>query len=439
MSIDQKRQIDPSRRRQYVGRIFAAALMAATCAVAVAVPAPAMQAQAAPPSALRLERVVMLVRHGVRAPLDGEPTSLAREAWPVWPSPGGFLTPHGAEGMRLLGAYDRQRFASMHLLPSQGCPAPGAVRIWTNAVERTIASGEALARGLAPDCAIKVDHLPIGQDDPLFAWPGAGLPHFDAAAAVAAVSAQTGGPAKLIAPYGETVRALETVLGCDQPGPTPTCDLAAAPGAITVSADGRGLDLTGPIRTTSGAAQVLMLEYVEGLPMDQVGWGRADPARLAQLSRLHALLFEVYSRPDYIAPRVAGVLGHRLLAAVEGQDGPEPAPRLSLFVGHDDNIAAVTALLGVHFQIPGYGQDDPPLGDALLFEVLKDRRSGQRYVRVLMQAQTPQQLRDLTPLDLAHPPALLSLTPPGCIQPGTGLCRLADFSALMSRRLTPTP
>ena len=413
-----------------------AGLLAAALSAALGAASPS---QAAQHSALRLERVVMLLRHGVRAPLDGEPSNLARQPWPVWSAPGGFLTAHGVEGMRLLGAYDRKLFVAQHLLPSHGCPQPQTVSIWANSVERTIASGQAFARGLAPDCGLAVEHAPLGQDDPLFAWPGAGLPNFDAAAAVASVTAQTGGADRLIAPYGETVRALQAVLACDQPGAAPACDLAAAPGAIKVSADGRGLDLNGPIRTTSGAAQVLMLEYLEGLPMDQVGWGRADPARLAQLSRLHALLFEVYSRPDYIAPRVAGALGHRLLAAIEGGADPAAAPRLTVLVGHDDNIAAVTALLDVHFQMPGYGQDDPPIGDALLFEVLKDGKGGPRYVKVLMQAQTPQQLRELEPLDLAHPPSLLTLAPPECAKAGSSLCRLSDFDALMTRRLTVKP
>ncbi|WP_447410573.1 hypothetical protein, partial [Clostridium perfringens] len=66
--------------------------------------------------------------------------------------------------------------------------------------------------------------------------------------------------------------------------------------------------LTGPIRRYSGTAQVLLLEYLEGLPMAQVGWGRATPAALKRLAVLHAALFDVYARPPYMAARVAGPL-----------------------------------------------------------------------------------------------------------------------------------
>jgi len=56
-----------------------------------------------------------------------------------------------------------------------------------------------------------------------------------------------------------------------------------------------------------------------------------------------------------------------------------------------------------------------------------------------MQAQTPLQLRELTALDLTHPPSLRMLAPPGCARTGSTLCRLADFESLMRRRLAAGP
>ncbi len=389
---------------------------------------------------LKLEHVVMLVRHGVRAPLPDEAgTTPTPKPWPVWSTPGGFLTPHGREGMRLLGAYDRARYAAAGLLPHSGCPAPGSIAIWSNSVERTIASGEALAEGLAPGCGVRVDHLPLNQLDPLFAWAGPETPGFDAPAAVAAINAETGGAARIAAPYRPQLDTLETILGCKAPGVANPCDLADQPAAIKLSPDGRGLDVTGPIRVASGAAQVLMLEYLEGLPMDQVGWGRASLDQITQVSRLHALLFQVYSRPSYLAPRVARDLARRLMALIggDGDDdmGKRSRPALSIIVGHDDNIAAITALLGAHFQLPGYGYDDPPVGGALIFEVYRQPGRMERFVRVLYQAQTPDQLRNLQPLDLAHPPALQGLKLKSCSVSDTGLCRLRDLMARLAHKL----
>jgi 4-phytase/acid phosphatase len=424
------KDLRPSRPRAI---LFAA--LGAIAALSASAPARA----ATDPPGLQLERVVILQRHGLRAPLSGEAAeSLARQPWPKWTTSQSYLTAHGREGMRLFGAYDRQLFASLGLLPKDGCPAPGQIAVWTNSVERTIASGQAVAEGLAPGCAIAIDHLPLDQRDPLFDPFESGQVSIDAPAAVAAINAETGGARKLAAPYGAQIRTVETILGCRGPGVAKPCDIAAEPAAISLSQDGKGVDLSGAINTTSGTAQVFLLEYLEGLPMSQVGWGRASLARITAISRLHALLFDVYARPTYMAKRVAGPLGRRLLAAIDGDPtAGKSAPAVALFVGHDNNIAAVTALLGVHFQLGGYGYDDPPVGGALVFEVLREPKSGQAYVRTLYMAQTPDQLRHLTALDLKHPPSTETLKVEACAAPGASLCTLEAFNALLGQRLAP--
>ena len=59
------------------------------------------------PPGWQAERAVVLVRDGVYAPLQTELDSNVATPWPVWPVQPGFLTPHGAELMRLMGGYYR--------------------------------------------------------------------------------------------------------------------------------------------------------------------------------------------------------------------------------------------------------------------------------------------------------------------------------------------
>lgn len=391
------------------------------------------RARAADKDRLVLERVVMLFRHGVRAPLEGEvgTAGRARQPWPTWSTPGSLLTPHGREGMRLLGAYDRQWLVAAGLLPREGCPVAGSVRIRTNTEQRTIASGQALAAGLAPGCTLAPVHPAPDSEDPLFHPIEAGAVQFDAVAAVQAVLAQTGGPEVLAAPYGDAMRTMEAVLGCrGKP-----CDIARVPAALTPAADGRGMQLSGPIQITSGTAQVFLLQYAEGLPLSQVGWGRASRQRITEMSRLHALLFDIYARPDYMAKRIGGPLVHEMFADIDRPKGP----RLTMLVASDNNIAALSSLMGVHFHIDSYGKDDPPPGGALGVQVLRDLRSGVRYVKVFYQAQTLDQLRALTPLTLAHPPVWQTLAVPGCVRPHGQRCRLDDFRRLLDRRAAIAP
>jgi 4-phytase/acid phosphatase len=382
-----------------------------------------------PQGPLRVERSVMLYRHGIRAPLPGEAAvdAYPHPPWPVWSTPASLLTPHGREAARLMGAYDRQRLSKLGLAAPEGCPAHGVVAIWTNTAERTIASGEAFADGFAPGCGLAVGHQPRDTEDPLFHPIEAKAVDFSGAEAAAAIIAENGGPAALVAPYASKIREMERVLGCDKA--QPPCDIASARTGLAASADGGGLVLDGPISILSGTAQVFMLQYAEGLPLDRVGWGRASPRTLEEVSRLHALLFDIHVRPRYMARRIGGPMARRISGILAAKD----APAVNVFVGHDNNIAALASLVGAHFKMDGYGQDDPPIGGALELQVLVDGQ-GRRFVAAYYEAQTPDQLRRLAPLSLAHPPARRDLEL-ACHAPGERLCRLNDFLAALDRRL----
>lgn len=417
---------------QVLGAALAGMLVSGAGAAGLDAPAPLtappVLAAGAPP--LRLERVVMLIRHGVRAPLAGEAAvpGLVSDPWPSWDAVPSHLTAHGYQAARLMGAYQRRLLAAQGLLPADGCPAAGTVAIWTNSVERTIRTGDAMAEGLAPGCPLPVAHLPLDRRDPLFDPFEAGAATVDGAQAVAAIRRQIGDPAALTAPYGAEIGLIERALGCRRH--QPPCDIAADPTRITAAADNRGIDLSGAVNTTSGTAQVLVLQYLEGMPPDQVAWGRLGRDDLTRVSRLHALLFEVYARPAYMARRKAVALAPRLLAALRDP----AAPPVTLLVGHDDNIAAVAGLLGAHFQVDSYGQDDPPVGGGLRLELWRDAATGAAYVRAAYQAQTMDQVRELRPLSLTAPPSTQVLRIPACALPGADLCRLDDVAAL----LTPT-
>ncbi|QBG98816.1 histidine-type phosphatase [Xanthomonas oryzae] len=376
----------------------------------------------------QLERVVVVFRHGVRAPLQGEAAAAhyADQPWPQWSTPASLLTPHGRKGVQLSGEYLRQWLAQQALLPSSGCPATGSVSVWANTDQRTIDSGALLADALAPGCGIVAGHREAGSNDPLFRPIEAGAVPFDATAAVASIQQQTGGPAALLQGHAAELQALQQILGCTR---TP-CDFAQMPSTLAPSANGRGLRLGGPIDLTSGTGEVLLLQYAEGLPLSQVGWGRATPERLAQVSRLHALLFDIYARPHYMAARSGAPLAREVLQRFSDAQ----APKVSLFVGSDTHIAALSGLLGAHFHLPGYGADDPPPGGALLLGLWREP-SGERVVRAQYLAQSLDQLRTLAPLDLAHPP-LQQRVALGLCAPLQGMaCPLPEFAKALEQQL----
>jgi 4-phytase/acid phosphatase len=367
---------------------------------------------------LRVEKTVLLYRHGVRAPLEPEAAleDLPHQPLPAWPVAPGLLTPHGGLALERIGAWRRAQFRRDGLWHS-ACPTEQDLAIWTNTAARTIASGEALARGLAPGCAVGIGHLPVDQTDPLFEPMRLRNLPFDGAAALHSIAEYTGGPAAMATRHGAALRELARVIGCDQTAQP--CDLGADAGRVALSDDGHEVALSGAIRKYSGTAQVFLLEYLEGLPMAQVGWGRASPAALRRLAPLHAALFDVYTRPPYMAARVAGPLALRIAAILRDPH----APKVSIFMGHDSNVSALAALLGVKITSAGYAPGDPPPGGALAIEVLRDAH-GRRWARMYFEAAGPEQIRHLTRLTASRPPSHRMLTLPAC---GHARCSLGKL------------
>ncbi len=386
-------------------------------------------------SDMRLEKVVLMVRHGLRAPLAEEAPvgDMAQAPWPTWPVDHSMLTARGYEGMRLLGVYDREAYAARGLFEASGCPLGGSVRVHASPSPRAIASAKAMIEGFAKGCAIPVSHAPAGGIDAIFDPGGAKVVTSDARAAIASIDQATGGIAALARRHAAAFHTLEDVLGCRAKGMTHPCDILSEASVLEASKnDPASFDFEGPIMTASGTAQVFLLEYAQGFPQAKVGWGRADPAAIEKMGELHSLLFDVLVRPPYQAARQSAVLGRRILASLRDPSGP----RLDLVVGHDNNVNGMAAVLGVSFKVDGYARNDATVGGALGFELLRDSRSAQRYVRVIYQSQTLEQLRELTPLSLAHPPAYATLPVAACGR-ADGLCTLEDFTRLVESRLAP--
>jgi 4-phytase/acid phosphatase len=371
-----------------------------------------------------VERVVLYMRHGVRSPTKDPPTApeVTAAPWPKWSVPPGWLTAHGVQGVRRLGTFDRSWLVRSGLLPAQGCP--DSARIWLHADsdQRTIATGDEWLASIAPGCTLGNEHLPQGQPDPLFRHAG----EMDPDAANAAVTSALGAPGieGLEASRREALITLDRIL-CGEK--TTDCGLGRQSTVLMPAKSGRGPRLMGALATASTLAQDLTLEYAEGLPEGQVGWGRATAADIQAVGIFHSTQYLVLGRQPYLAARYVGPIVQRILDALTRTDSP--APVITTLIGHDSGVASLTGLLGAHFQVPGYAADDPPPGGALIYERLRDGK-GQRFVRVSFRAQSLEQLRTLSPLD-KDPPYYTALSIEGC---GT-LCPLETLQQRLEGEL----
>lgn len=402
-------------------RSFCTCLLLAASAWLLPTAAPAAQPQ------LKLERVVMLMRHGIRPPTALQPIPLQYSAkpWPQWPVAPGLLTPHGAQGITLLATSDRGYFAKSGLLAPSGCPATGQVSITASHVPRAVATAEAWSNGFATGCNVAVAHPAPGAPDPLFHILDPQPAWFDGRRAYQAALAQPpkGGIAVEVKQLAPELTEVSSILGCVPPA----CNLMAG-SSIKEHPHGRP-DVEGPLDAASTAGETFLLEYLEGMPKDQVAWGLANRNQISRLLVFNSVKFKYADRPRFIAAASAGPLAKAIVQALTS------GPPVTLLAGHDTNIADLGGLLNAHWRVAGYPADAIPPGSAFGFELLSDRR-GRQFVRPFFRAQTMKQLRNLEPLSAANPPYRQLVHIPGCSSAAVPSgCELGTFTRLVAQRM----
>lgn len=411
--------------------------------------APSGSAQQQPPApqapAGTLVKVVILSRHGVRSPLV-DPSVLAAwtsSPWPVWLCPDadpnwqcgdGDLTPRGASLAEQMG----ESYRNFYRFFSAGCPTPDELFFWADTDERTLATGDALLHGLVPGCRPAApapwpylhSHQQASKEDQdkIFHPVTNNSCKLDPVRAEEAMVQQAGGS---LASFLDRVRepmitsqcTLQCCLrgNCDKDDWWRACGLQQKPPAclrvrpkvvncracfLHLPDDDAAtrVEFGGAARIASTFAELLLLEYANGFPDGQVGFGRAGSpdvsAKMFDMFRLHTEAFAIEQRTPYIARLQGSRLLRKILLALQGGndgsgEGIAPAnAKFVAFVGHDTSIANVASMLNVHWKQPAYQQDQTPPAGALIFE-LHRTPDEQRTVSAHYVAQTPDDMRKL--------------------------------------------
>jgi 4-phytase/acid phosphatase len=398
-------------------------------------------AQTSPASSPKLQFVVIVTRHGVRSPTGktDQLNAYSSKPWPAWSVPPGYLTEHGAKLMTQFGAYDRAFYAQQGLFSASPCEEADRLFIYADSDQRTRETGKALAAGLFPGCPVETHGLPEGTADPLFHTRGQPS-DADKQLALAAVSGRIGGnPAGLTEAYRLQLDALQQVLrGCIQaPCAAPTASPAASfldvPSTLAVGKSDHLAEMHGPLSLASTMSENLLLEYTEGFETAKVGWGNVDGAKLRELIQLHTAASDVMLRTPFIARAQATNLMEVIVNSMRQAAEQKPASgalgpakdRMLIVVGHDTNLNNIAGALGLSWLIDGRRDDTPP-GGALVFELWKSHAAGEFSVRTFYMAQTLDQMRNATTLNLKSSPERVPVFVPGCSR-ADGSCTWNDF------------
>lgn len=359
----------------------------------------------------------------------------AAHRWPAWSVPPGTLTPHGALLLTAFGTYYRALYARAGLFEPAGCPSADRIAVWADATPLAAASADALLAGLAPDCGLA--HRGVAADagvDPIFA-PIPILGKADPALAADALSGAIGAkPSDVLSAYRLPYGRLDAILDCA----TADCrHIASLPASIAIDPTTDLASLRGPVDTAAAAVEELQLEYVEGLPSRDVGWGHLDLQTLQDLSQLRVLRQALENRNPYAARVTASNLAAHLLATlnqnVTGKSNAlSPVPlqsRFVAFLGTDANVAGIGGLLRLSWLISGDAPNDVPPGSALVFELYDaDAAQSTPFVQSYFVAQPLGAMRRATDASSVVSVRRVPVYVPGC--PSLN-CPIGTFNAIV--------
>jgi 4-phytase/acid phosphatase len=400
-------------------------------AVFFAMTGPFQFAAAQTNAAAQLERVVIVERHGVRPPTKApeELAKFAEQAWPQWSVKPGELTAHGAQAIALMGGALQRYYEKKGLVGAAPCPA--GVFVWSDSADqRTRASGDAVLHGMG--CTTPSAHRDAGQEDTLFDPIAAGVCSAAGAEAIAATEKRLSTVLSANrARYDQARKTMQAILtpgGCGKDGQR-LCLIGD--GTDTVVVKNGEARLEGPLSNASGLTENLLLEYSEGMPLSEVGWGRAA-GKLDSVLTLHNLYADVIRRNPVFAARRGSLLAQQVLDLLNGKQssfqGAAPVPsdaKLVVFLGHDTNLSNMSGFVDTAWSLPGQPDHTAP-GAAIAFELWR-KADGAKVVTVRVFYQTLEETRALTPIQTPH-----SVTLPVC---AGGQCSLDALTAKFAKTI----
>lgn len=386
---------------------------------------------------LSLEKVTIVSRHSVRAPLETYLSTLDEMTgngyqWTRWSVPGSYLTLRGGALETLFGEYYRLWLDNEHFELGGDDVYFGA-----SSKQRTIATARAFAVGLLPLVTVPVDYKvdengKVGYMDqdylPLLNDRCAADGSFDIAAFQAEAYRELG---ELKAP---SYTFLEKMLRMKHSDYARKRGTAHFDPEVSVSLDfydknGNPLEpqMQGGLKDANMASDAFVLQYYEMENAKDAAFGRRlcfnDWKRLAYVKDYYGdILFAK-------APIISVNISYCMLKRIQTEMLPE-GHKFAFLCSHDSMIAAVLAALrATPYELPNTIETQTPIGFKLVLEqwVETEGTDAKRYVRARLMYQSTEQIRGMKQMDLENPPMSYELSFTGLEKAPNGMYAYEDF------------
>ncbi|MBO7529827.1 MAG: histidine-type phosphatase [Bacteroidales bacterium] len=385
---------------------------------------------------LSLDKVTIVSRHGVRAPLEEYINTLneitgGKYHWTKWSVPGSYLTLRGGALETLFGEYFRLWLDDEDFKLNSSDIYFGA-----SSKQRTIATARAFAAGMLPLMTVPIDYKvkadgSIGYLDqdylPLLNDRCAADGFFDTVAFKTEAYRELG---ELQAPSYEY---LEKILRMKHSNYAKNNENGHFDNTVGVNLyfykgdEKQEPKMLGGLNDANMASDAFILQYYEMGNARTAAFGRRlsfdDWKKLAYIKDCYGeVLFTK-------APIISVNISHCMLQRIQTEMAPE-GHKFAFLCTHDSMIAAVLAALRVDdYELPNTIEVKTPIGFKLVLEqwVEKTVDNPQKYVRARLVYQSTEQIRGMEPMDLSNPPMSYELSLMGLEKAPNGMYRYDDF------------
>ena len=373
----------------------------------------------------KLEKVTVLSRHNIRAPLSGKDSLLGRvtpHEWIAWSSATGELSLKGGVLETNLGHFFRKWLEQEGLIPENYHPEEGAVRVYSNAKQRTIATAQYFSTAMLPTANVSVEyHGEYDTMDPVFTPQLTFVTDAYDAQVMSQIEELF---SEKILGLGDSYRLIEEVIDLKDSQAFKDGELRELKPFDTqiILNINEEPAMKGSLKTACSISDALLLQYYEEKDGKSGAFGHElDREQWKKILEPKELFVDVL----YSTPLLAVNIAHPLLQELENEMEQEDR-RFSFLCGHDANLVSVMSALQAEEYMLSDSLERTPVGSKLVFSEWSDEE-GDRYISVDLVYANTDQIRGLPLMDENTTPAVFPVSFEGLEKTADGMYLKEDF------------
>ena len=380
-----------------------------------------------------LSQVVCLSRHNIRSPLSdkgSELDTLTPNDWFEWSSDPSHLSVRGGTLESEMGQYFRKWLEKEGLFEENYQPYDGAVRIYANSKQRTIATAQFFEAGLLPAYNADVEyHADFDTMDPVF------HPRLtyvsdeyikDAEAEIKTLYNSA------IEDLSDNYELLSDVINLEE---SEDYKSGKFKGFVTndsefIFKEGEEPNVSGSLKTACKVSDALVLQYYEEADPKKAAFGHDlsddDWKKISEIK-------DVYGDVLFSSPKIAINVANPLLSEIKNELSTD-GRQFTFLCGHDSNLCSVLAALDAEEYCPPSSIEKVPIG-AKLVMCKWTNNDGEELMSFDLVYQTTDQLRNLSIIDENNPPGIYSIRFKGLKPNSDGLYKVDDVMKLLEDKI----